>query len=142
MDPANCYDSVAHAIACLIFQAVGVPVEGAMAMLEAIQDMKFFLRTAYGDSTNCAHSAIEVKYQGLCQGNGAAPAGWAVISITILRAHKKNGHGSIFVCLVTQLKFVLSAVLFVNDCDLIHIDMEKEESVSQSRGYFVCYIKV
>jgi hypothetical protein len=49
-----------------------------------------------------------------------------------LRAHKKNGHGAIFICPVTKLKFVLSAVLFVDDCDLIHIDMEKEESVSQT----------
>ncbi len=132
VDAANCYDSVAHAIASLIFQAMGVPVEGAMAMLEAIQDMKYFLRTAYGDSTTCAHSRIEVKYQGLCQGNGAAPAGWAVISITILRAHKRNGHGAIFMCPVTKLKFVLSAVLFVDDCDLIHIEMEQEESVQQT----------
>ena len=132
VDAANCYDSVAHAIASLIFQAMGVPVKGAMAMLEAIQDMKYFLRTAYGDSTTFAHSAIEVKYQGLCQGNGAAPAGWAVISITILRAHKKNGHGALFRCPVTQLKFVLSAVLFVDDCDLIHIDMANEESLPQT----------
>jgi hypothetical protein len=132
VDASNCYDSVAHAIASLIFQAMGVPVEGAVAMLEAIQDMKYFLRTAYGDSSNFANSKIEVKYQGLCQGNGAAPAGWAVISITILRAHKRRGHGATFVCPVTQLQFVLSAVLFVDDCDLIHIDMATEESVSQT----------
>jgi len=34
--------------------------------------MKYFLRTAYGDSKEFAGSTIEVKYQGLCQGNGAA----------------------------------------------------------------------
>ena len=67
VDAANCYDSVAHAMAYLIFQAMGVPVEGAEAMLEAIQDMKYFLRTAYSDSTSFANSKIEVKYQGLCQ---------------------------------------------------------------------------
>ena len=96
IDAANCYDSIAHAIASLIFQAFGVPVEGVQAMLEAIQDMKYFLRTAYGDSEGCAQSKIEVKYQGLCQGNGAAPAGWAVISITMLQAHKRRGHGATF----------------------------------------------
>ena len=66
---------------------MGVPVEGAEAMLEAIQEMKYFLQTAYGDSTSCANSRIEVKYQGLCQGNGAAPAGLTMISLTIIRAH-------------------------------------------------------
>ena len=111
VDAANCYDSIAHAIASLIFQAIGVPLEGVAAMLEAIQDMKYFLRTAYGDSTSFANSKIEVKYQGLCQGNGAAPAGWAVISIAVLRAHKRKGHGATFLCPISKVKFLLAAVL-------------------------------
>ena len=93
IDAANCYDSIAHAIASLVFQAFGVPEEAIESMLTAIQDMKYFLRTAYGDSTEFVGSTIEVKFQGLCQGNGVAPAGWAVISITILHAHKAKGHG-------------------------------------------------
>ena len=128
VDAANCYDSIAHAIASLIFQAMGVPVEGIQAMLEAIQEMKYFLQTAYGDSKTFASSRIEVKFQGLCQGNGAAPAGWAVISITVLRAHKKKGHGATFMCPVSKVKFSLAAVLFVDDCDLIHIDMVHDET--------------
>ena len=128
VDAANCYGSMAHAIASLIFQAMGVPVEGVQAMLEAIQEMKYFLRTAYGDSKNSANSRIEVKYQGLCQGNGAAPAGWAVISITVLRAHKKKGHGATFMCPVSKVKTILAAVLFVDDCDLIHMDMVHDET--------------
>jgi hypothetical protein len=108
---ANCYDSIAHAIALLIFQAMGVQVEGAEAMLEAFQEMKYFLHTAYGGSKEFANSKIEVKYQGLCQGNGAAPTGWAVISITVVRAHKRKGHGATFMCPISKLKFVLAAVL-------------------------------
>ena len=65
VDASNCYDSIAHAIASLIFQAMGVPVEGAEAMLEAIQEMRYFLQTAYGDSKKYANTRIEVKYQGL-----------------------------------------------------------------------------
>ena len=94
IDASNCYDSIAHAIASLVFQAFGVPEEAIESMLTAIEEMKYFLRTAYGDSKNCAGSKIEVKFQGLCQGNGAAPAGWAVISITFLMAHKEKGHGA------------------------------------------------
>ena len=128
VDAANCYDSIAHVISSLIFQSMGVPVEGAEAMLQAIQDMKYFLCTAYGESKNCANSRIEVKYQGLCQGNGVAPAGWAVISITVIRAHKRKGHGATFMCPISNLKYVLAAVLFVDDCDLIHINMVKDET--------------
>ena len=98
VDAANCYDSVAHAIASLVFQASGVPEEAVQSMLSTIEEMKYFLQTAYGDSKNFRGHKISVKFQGLCQGNGAAPAGWAVISITILNTHKRKGHGSHFVC--------------------------------------------
>jgi hypothetical protein len=128
VDASNCYDSIAHAIASIIFQACGVPVEGVQAMLEAIQEMKYFLRTAFGDSTAFANSKIEIKYQGLCQGNGAAPAGWAVISIAIIRAHKKRGHAATFVCPMTSTITKLASILYVDDNDLVHIDMNADDS--------------
>jgi hypothetical protein len=128
VDASNCYDSIAHAIASIIFQVCGVPVEGVQAMLEAIQEMKYFLRTAFGDSTDFANSKIEIKYQGLCQGNGAAPAGWAVISIVIIRAHKKRGHAATFVCPMTAAVTKLASILYVDDNDLVHIDMTAKDS--------------
>ena len=36
IDAANCYDSIAHTIALLVFQAFGVPLEAAESMLTAI----------------------------------------------------------------------------------------------------------
>jgi hypothetical protein len=134
VDAANCYDSIAHAIASLVFQAFGVPIEAIETMLTAIQEMKYFLRTAFGDSKSCAHSTLEVKYQGLCQGNGAAPGGWAVISITILGAHKKKGHSATFMCPVTRLVNKFSAILYVDDCDLIHVAMDKDEDASTAHN--------
>ena len=64
-------------------------------MLSTIKEMKYYLRTAYRESKNYRGHRISVKFQGLCQGNGAAPAGWALISITILNAHKKKGVSNI-----------------------------------------------
>ena len=127
VDASNCYDSIAHAIASLIVQAFGVPKSNIKAMLSAIQNMKYFLQTAFGDSKNFANATLEIKYQGLCQGNGAAPAGWAVISITILGAYKRAGHSATFVCPISKQSGKLSAILFVDDCDLIHIAMDKTE---------------
>jgi hypothetical protein len=77
--------------------------EALGAMLRTIQDMKFFLRTAFGDSMGFAGSMVDVKTQGLCQGNGAAPAGWAVVNIAILNAHKRQGHGVQFLCPITPM---------------------------------------
>jgi len=129
IDAANCYDSIAHAIASLVFQAFGVPEGAVESMLTAIQEMKYFLRTAYGDSTDFVGSSIEVKFQGLCQGNGAAPAGWAVISITILHAHKEKGHGGHFVCPISDLSGHLAAILYVDDTDILHLDMHQDQTV-------------
>ena len=75
VDAANCYDSMVHVIGSLIFQAFGVPEEAVNYMLTAIKEMKYFLRTAYGDSTSFSGIKIEIKFQGLCQGSGAALAG-------------------------------------------------------------------
>ena len=128
VDAENCYDRIAHSITSLIIQAFGMPTEAVGSMLKTIQDMKFFLRTAYGDSTTAAGSHIEVKTQGLCQGNGAAPAGWAVVSITILQAHKKKGHGMKLVCPISARSGHIAAILYVDDTDVIHLNLDEEES--------------
>ena len=66
IDAANCYDSIAHAIASLVFQAFGVPEEAIESMLIAIKEMEYFLQTAYRDSTDFAGSSLSIKVQGLC----------------------------------------------------------------------------
>ena len=43
IDAAHCYDSIAHAIASLVFQAFGVPIEAIESMLTALENMKYFL---------------------------------------------------------------------------------------------------
>jgi hypothetical protein len=56
VDADNCYNRIAHAIASLVFQAFGVPSTAAESMLTIIQEMKFFLRTGFGDSMDFASS--------------------------------------------------------------------------------------
>ena len=53
-------------------------------MLGAIENMKFFLQTGFGNSKSFAGGGVSAKTQGLTQGNGASPAGQAVISICII----------------------------------------------------------
>jgi hypothetical protein len=129
VDASNCYDRIAHAMASLVFQAFGVPTTAIESMLGAIENMKFFLQMGFGDSKSFAGGGISIKSQGLCQGNGAAPTGWAVISICILRAHGKKGHGAKFLCPITKLQNHLSAILYVDDTDILHIDLTKDERV-------------
>ena len=74
-------------------------------------------------------STIEVKFQWLCQGNVAAPLGWAMISITIINAQKRKGHKGHIICPISRREGHLAAILFVDDTDLIHIDMNQYQSV-------------
>jgi hypothetical protein len=131
VDALNCYNRIAHTIVSLVFQAFGVPTTAIKTMLGAIENMKFFLRTGFGDSKSFAGGGISMKTQGLTQGNGASLAGWAVISICILGAHGKKGHGTKFYCPITNMKHHLSAILYVNDTDLLHIDLTKDETVNE-----------
>jgi hypothetical protein len=111
VDASNCYDRIAHVMALLIFQSFGIAETAVTMMMEMIQEMKFFLRTAFGDSREFASSTIKVKTQGLGQGNGASPAGWCVISITILWAHGVKGHVAHFIVPISQVRSSLSAIL-------------------------------
>jgi hypothetical protein len=131
VNASNCYYRIAHAMALLVFQAFGVPTTAIETMLGAIENMKFFFRTGFGNSTSFAGGGISIKTQGLCQGNGASPAGWAVISICILQAHRKKGHGAKFLCPITNLKQHLSAILYVDDTDILHIDLTKDKSTDK-----------
>ena len=101
-------------------------------MLSTMKDMKYYLRTAYGDSKYFRGHKISVKFQGLCQGNGAAPAGWALISITIINAHKKKGHGGQFLCPISHRTGHMVAMLFVDDNDLINIDMDQYQTAAEA----------
>jgi hypothetical protein len=111
-------------MASLIFQSFGVEATTVAAMLEMIQEMKFFLRTAYGDSKDFARSSIEIKTQGMGQGSRASPAGWCVISIMILQVHVAKGHGAQFIAPMSQVRRSLLAILYINDMDLLHLNME------------------
>ena len=128
-DAQNCFDSIAHAIASIIFQALGVPIGAIESMLETVENMKYFLRTAYGDSKRYAGSRIRVKFQGMCQGSGAAAAGFCVVSVVILQAHQRKGHAATFVCPISKHEAKLSSIIFVDDTDLIHINLAGDEDV-------------
>eukprot|EP00804_Cyclotella_cryptica_P003924 CCRYP_016117-RA/>CCRYP_016117-RA protein AED:0.75 eAED:0.75 QI:0/-1/0/1/-1/1/1/0/1178 len=129
VDAANCYDRVAHAIASLVFRSFGTPLPMTLSMLTAIQQMQFFLRTAFGDSNRAVGSRIHLRTQGFMQGNGASPAGWTAISITILHAHKARGHGASFLCPISQVKKDLACILYVDDNDLLHMCEEEHETI-------------
>jgi hypothetical protein len=125
VDADNCYNHIAHPIALLVFQALGVPKEAAALMCSTIQNMQFYLRTGFSDLSESAGAVGNIKTQGMCQGNGAASAAWMVTSVTIINAHKKKGHGVRITTPISKLDLHLAGSLFVNDTDLMHLDTHK-----------------
>jgi hypothetical protein len=102
VDADNCYDQILHPMASMVFQAFGVPTPAIESMLTTIQNMKFFLRTGYGDLDSYAggdndDSEDPIRTQGMCQGNGASPAAWMVTSIPMIATHKRKGHEAHFI---------------------------------------------
>ena len=64
---------------------------------------------------------ISIKTQGFTQGLGVPTTGWGVINIAILNAHSWKGHEAKFICPIIKLSSHLSAILYVDSMDLLHI---------------------
>jgi hypothetical protein len=64
VDAQNCYDRIAHLIASLVVQWLQVDPRVLVAMLFTIQGMKFFLRTAFGDSSDFYGGQQMIPLQG------------------------------------------------------------------------------
>ena len=57
-----------------------------------------------------------------------------MISITIINAHKIKGHRGHFIFPMSRREGHLAAILFVDDTDLIHIDMNQDQSVHEAHA--------
>ena len=63
VDASNCYDRIAHTIASLVIQAFGVPTTAIKTMLGAIENMKFYLRTGFGDSKSFTGGGLASRHR-------------------------------------------------------------------------------
>ncbi len=57
--------------------------------------------------------------QGLCQGIGATPACWLMLSSVLMNCYKHQGFGSRFISLIRRLVIDSLREIYINDMDLI-----------------------
>lgn len=76
----------------------------------------------------------QMKTQGMCQGNGAAPAGWTAVSIAMIEAHKRREHGVHLRCPISQKETHLVGTLFVDGSDIEHLNLTKQETVMEAHS--------
>ncbi len=89
-------------------------------MLHPIQTMKFFQRTARGDLTTfMGGRGRDNSLQGLCQGNGAAPACWLIICSLLMHGYQRKGFGSCILSPICGVIIDFLGKIYVDDTDLI-----------------------
>ncbi len=100
-DADKCYDRINHIIMLLLLLAIIGCIGNIVAMLHRIQTMKFFQRTARGDSTTfMGGRGKDNPLQGLCQGNGTAPACWLMLSSILMHCYQCQGFG---LCIISPI---------------------------------------
>ena len=92
VDAAQCYDRVLHLWVLLMLIALLKNFVLAFVMLFTLQNMRFFVRSGYGDSS-VSHGGLDTvwAWMGLGQGSRGAPDCWLLISspmFNILRREK------------------------------------------------------
>ncbi len=81
--------------------------------------MKFFQRTGLRDSLSFMdRPEVMLLLQGLCQGNGAAPACWIMLSAVLMHCYARCGHGAAFETPISKVKMETFGTIYVDDADL------------------------
>ena len=104
---------------CLLH--LGLPKAPLQAMIQAIQEMTHYVRTAFGNS-DVSYGSVpnESPMMGLLQGNGAAGTGWAAISTVLVEVMKSHGYGFKDWNAISQEAIDLVSFQFVDDTTLVH----------------------
>ncbi len=107
-DAKSCYERIVHNIATLCMRRMGMPKNPIRSMFATLQSASHKIRTAYGVSDKTYGPGREPPLQGIGQGSGAGPAGWAVISTPLINMMRTAGFGFSLFTAIT-----VSAVSFV-----------------------------
>ena len=92
VDAASCYDRIVHSIVILIARQQGLSLLPLLSFFGTIQNMIYHVRTGHGESEGSYGGTKEVPFQGTCQGNGAIPDYWLLISMIMVLLMHKGGH--------------------------------------------------
>ena len=124
-DAKSCYDRVLHSITMLAFRRLGFPIPPVECMLRCIQEMQHHIRTTYGDSAEFLSSTdTAIPFQGILQGNGAAPTIWVLISTPLLNMLRTAGNGAHTRSPISNEKDHVVGFAFVDDTDLVCFHQE------------------
>ena len=134
MDLENCFDRMAHPISSLCSQRLGVSSKISQCMINTLCKMKHYMRTAYGDSDWSYSGSSSRPLQGAVQGNGAASPIFIAISCVILAFLESQTTGISIISAITMSIFTLSAIMYVDDADILIAATHKNENYKSIRN--------
>jgi hypothetical protein len=121
-------------IVSLLLLAIIDSMGPMVAMLHPIQTMKLFLWTARGDLTAfMGGRGRDNPLQSLCQGNGAAPACWLIISSLLMHGYRRKGFGSCNLSPISGVIIDFLGKIYVDDTYLIvtHPDLVSAADIQE-----------
>ena len=84
-DASVCYDRIIVALGMLAARRCGMPVNAICLHADALQFMRYTVKTVYGVSESNYHGTPFAPLFGTGQGSGASPAVW--LSLVVLLLH-------------------------------------------------------
>ena len=130
-DAKACYDRILHFAAYISLRRSGMKKEAVISMLEPIRRLEHVIRTAYGDSTtHYGGEKWESDPSGICQGNGAGPAIWAIVSSPLFECLRQKGYGVELTSAITKTYLHLAGFAFVDDADTVQTGEKGEATDS------------
>ena len=106
-----------------------MPLPNLTCLFLAIQGMRFYLRTAFGDSSSFYSCESATPYQGLVQGNGAVPAFWLLVSSYTLLYLKSQDHCITVIYAISNVAMVYTALMYVDGGDFPTLAEKGNESM-------------
>jgi hypothetical protein len=119
-DADKCYNRINHIIMSLLLLAIWGNKGLIKAMLLCIKEIRFFQRRGRGNSnTFMGGWPSSNLLQGLCQGNGAAPVCWLMLSSLIMSVYRKGGHVLTLVTPISRMLIKFLGEIFAGNTDLL-----------------------
>jgi hypothetical protein len=119
-DFGDCFNEAAHPPTSIALQCWGIPKTAIQVLSTTIQTMQYVLKTGFGESSDSYGRTSIAPNSGLGQGSGALPPGFLALSSLIVNAYRRTGHGAKVLSLYTRQLFHLTAVMYVDDTNLLH----------------------
>lgn len=100
-------------------RSLGVPPSPLNTLFTAIQSMLMKVRTGFGESAIIYGGSSNFPLQGVCQGNGAIPSLWMVISSILIQILLKQQGSSILTSAMYGKSMDILGFMYVDDTDLL-----------------------